>query len=54
MSTTKQEPALCTSAPVVGFRTPSTDRVTAMKFMHMEIVIAVLMVFLAATDKRFR
>ena len=37
-----------TRAPVVGPRIPRTERVTATKLMHMERVIAPLMVFMVA------
>lgn len=54
ISTTKQEPALCTRAPVVGFSTPRTDRVTARKLMHMDSEMLNLMVLTVALDSRFR
>ena len=52
--TTKQEPALCTSAPVVGFKTPLTERKTATKLMTIDSVMLALMVFTVALDSRFR
>lgn len=52
--TTKQEPALCTSAPVVGFKTPLTDSATARRLMHMDRPILNLMVLTVALDSRFR
>lgn len=52
--TTKQDPALCTSAPVVGVSSPSTERVTATKLMHMDSVMLVRIVFTVAFERRFR
>lgn len=54
ISTTKQEPALCTKAPVVGLSRPRTDSVTAKKLIHMDSVILALMVLTVALDSRFR
>lgn len=44
MSTTKQEPALCTKAPVVGVNNPRTDKVTAIKLIHIDKAILNLIV----------
>ncbi len=52
--TTKQEPALWTSAPVVGVSTPSTERRMAAKLMHMERVMAPRIVRTVVTDSHFR
>ena len=52
--TTKQEPALCTNAPVVGFSTPMTDKVTASRLMHIDSPILNLMVLTVALDSCFR
>ena len=54
MSTTKQDPALWTNAPVVGFRRPSTERVTAIRLMSMDMEMLSRMVFTVALERRFR
>ena len=42
ISTTKQEPALCTSAPVVGVNTSMSDSTIATKLMHIDSVSCIL------------
>ena len=39
VSTTRHEPALCTIAPVTGFKTPRIDKVTAIALIDIETVI---------------
>ena len=45
---TRQEPALCTSAPTVGVKSPKTESVTATKLMHIESVMVHLIVLTVA------
>ena len=54
ISTTKQEPALCTSAPVTGVSSSNRERTIATKLMHIDRVMLNLMVFTVALDSRFR
>ena len=54
MSTTRQEPALCTRAPVVGVRTSSRDSAMARKLMAMDRAMLHRMVFTVALDSRLR
>ena len=52
--TTKQEPALCTSAPVTGVSSSNRESTIATKLMHIDRVILNLIVFIVALDSRFR
>lgn len=54
INTTKHEPALCTSAPVVGVSTCMSESTIAAKLMHMESVMLALIVRTVALDSRFR
>ena len=54
MSTTKQEPALCTKAPVVGLSSPNREQTMAAALMHMERAMLSLMVLTVAFESRFR
>ena len=54
INTTKQEPALCTSAPVTGVSSSNRESTIATKLMHMDRVMLNLMVFTVALESRFR
>lgn len=54
ISTTRHEPALWTSAPVVGVNMPATERNTAAKLMHIDKVMLNLIVLTVAFASRFR
>jgi len=54
INTTKQEPALWTSAPVVGVSMPKTESVTAIILIHIDKVILNLIVLTVAFENRFR
>ena len=52
--TTKTEPALCTNAPVVGFKAPITESIIAKKFIIIERLILIFIVFTVAFESRFK
>lgn len=54
ISITKQEPALCTSAPVAGVSTFRRDSAIATKLMHIDRVMLTLIVLTVALDSRFK
>ena len=54
MSTTKQDPALCTKAPVVGVNNSMIERITAATLMHIDKVILNLIVVTVALDNFFK
>ena len=54
IKTTKQEPALCTGAPVVGLSIPITDRVTAIILIHIDKPMLNLIVLTVALDTLFK
>ena len=54
ISTTRQEPPLCTSAPVTGVSNSSRESMIAAKLMHTDSAMLNLMVLTVALDSRFR
>lgn len=53
-SITKQEPALCTTAPIAGVISPIIERVTAIRFITSEMAIPVLMVLAHDLESNFK
>ncbi len=49
INTTRQEPQLCTNAPVVGVSNPKSDNAIATKLMQSDKEILNLIVFIVAT-----
>lgn len=54
INTTRQEPQLCTNAPVVGVSSPKSDSVIATKLIKRDSEILNLIVFTQAFDNRFK
>ena len=50
----RTEPALCTKTPVVGFKTPRTERVTATVLMLMDVVMFLVTVLRVERENRYR
>lgn len=50
MRTTKQDPTLCTNAPVVGVKTSSNERIIAIQLMTIDKAILNFIVLIVASD----